>query len=139
MPVAALERKLGLDPGSLTGSDLVRAGEELADASVLVRDLAGRDWVADDGVTITAPAAVLKVVRDVALRGYRNPDGFRGENVGDYGYQRDAEEASAALTPAEEAIVRRAAGTGRVSVYTVGIRSAYADPAPADPFPAVVA
>lgn len=137
--VAALERKLGLDPGTLTGSDLVRAGEALDDASALVRD-EGKEWVALDGVTITAPAAVLKVVRDVALRAFRNPDGYQGENVGDYGYQYAKGQAGDELTDREVAIVRRAAGRSAGSgVYTIRTPSAYETPGEPDAFPAVTA
>ncbi|OZV74773.1 hypothetical protein CA850_29795 [Micromonospora echinospora] len=138
VPVAALERRMGLDPGTLTGSDLVRAGVALEDASALVR-AEGLDWVADDGVTITAPAVVLKVARDVALRQYRNPDGYQGENIGEYGYQYARGQAGDELTAAEVATVRRAAGKTAASVYTVRTPSAYECPPTPDPFPAVTA
>ncbi|RLK22637.1 hypothetical protein DER29_0475 [Micromonospora sp. M71_S20] len=139
-PVAELERRLGLAPGTLTGSDLVRAGVALEDASTLVRAEAGTDWVAEDGVTVTAPAVVATVVLAAALRAYRNPDGYQGESVGDYSYQYARESTSGYLTASEALIVRRAAGkTAGMGVYTVRTPSAYEPPAAPDPFRAVIA
>ncbi|TDC33455.1 hypothetical protein [Micromonospora sp. KC213] len=139
-PVAELERRLGLAPGTLAGTDLVRAGVALEDASALVRAEAGTDWVAEDGVTITAPPVVATVVLAAALRAYRNPDGYSGESVGDYAYQYAREATSMYLTAAEVTIVQRAAGKLAGSgVYTVRTPSAYAGPPAADPFPAVTA
>lgn len=138
-PVAELERRLGLAAGALTGSDLTRAEVSLDDASALVRDEAGKTWVAEDGVTITAPAVVVTVVLAAALRAYRNPDGYQGESVGDYSYQYARESTSGYLTDREVQLIRRAAGFGRTGVYTVSIRSPYEDPNGTDPFRAVTA
>ncbi|SCL33023.1 Phage protein Gp19/Gp15/Gp42 [Micromonospora nigra] len=138
-PVAELERRLGLAPGTLAGSDLVRAGVALEDASTLVRAEAGTDWLAEDGVTVTAPAVVLTVVLGAALRAYRNPDGYSGESVGEYSYQYAREATSGYLTSAEVAIVRRAAGKLAGSgVYTVRTPSAYVNPDAPEPFPLAV-
>lgn len=138
-PVAELERRLGLVPGSLSGSDLVRAGVALEDASTLVRAEAGRDWVAEDGTTVTAPAVVVTVVLGAALRAYRNPDGYSGESVGDYSYQYARESTSGYLTSAERTIVLRAAGKLPGSgVYTLRTPSAYGGPGEPDPMPGVV-
>lgn len=86
--VSAMEARLGVDPGSIEGNDLVRAEQALADVSALIRaEAGGMTWVADDGVTITAPEDVVVVALQVALRVYRNPDGYTGESVGDYSWQ----------------------------------------------------
>ena len=126
--VEALQVRLGGQP--LSGADLDRARAALDDVSALVRLEAGLDWVAADGVTITAPAAVVTVVLAAAQRGYRNPDGFQGETVGPYSYQYGQGETSAYLTPTERRIVKNAASAaGRGGVYTIRTPSAYESPA----------
>lgn len=127
--VADLETRLGVPVGSLAGADLARAGAALDDASALIRDEAGKSWVDEDGATVTAPEAVRTVARRSALREYRNPDGFSGENVGPYSYQLGREASSAYLTAGEVAIVRRAAGlTSGGSALSIRTPSAYASP-----------
>lgn len=136
-PVSALETRLGLAVGSLTGADLARAETDLADASALVRmESFGKTWVDTDGVTVTAPDSVVTVVVRAAIRSYRNPDGFQGEAVGSgaYSYQYAQGEVGMYLTPEEIRVVRyaaRAAGTGGVS--TIRVRSAYFDAPTDDP------
>lgn len=132
--VEALQVRLGGEV--LTGAALARAQAALGDVSALVRLEAGRDWVAADGTTITAPEAVVAVVLAAARRGYRNPDGYQGENVGPYSYQYAQGETSAYLTSAEARIVRAAvSGTsGRSGVYTVRTPSAYEYPSPCEPW-----
>lgn len=137
-PVAAMERRLGVAPGTLAGSDLVRAGAALDDASTLIRAEAGTDWVASDGVTVTAPPVVVTVAVAAALRVYRNPDGYSGESVGDYSYQYARESTSTYLTAAEVRMIRQAAGRTSAGVYTVRTPSAYTAAPHPDPFPAVV-
>ncbi|WP_229398183.1 hypothetical protein [Micromonospora okii] len=138
-PVAAMERRLGVAPGTLAGADLVRAGAALDDASTMVRAEAGNDWVAADGTTVTAPPVVVTVVVSAALRTYRNPDGYSGESVGDYSYQYARDSTSGYLTPAEVRIIRQAAGRTGQAVYSIRTPSAYeGPPAPGLP-PAVVA
>ncbi|MDG4801716.1 hypothetical protein [Micromonospora sp. WMMD980] len=130
--VAEMEKRLGLAPGAITGNDLVRAGAALDDASALVRAEAGTDWVADDGLTVTAPAVVRTVTVAAALRAYRNPDGYQGETVGPYSYQYAQGTATLYLLAAEATIVKRAAGMagGGRGVYTVRTPSAYEPPVP---------
>ncbi len=101
--VASMETRLGLTPGSLTGADLQRATDALDDASVLVRAEAGLDFLADDGVTIDAPDVIVMIARRVALRQYRNPDGFVAEGMGSgaYTYRYADDETSAYLTADE--------------------------------------
>lgn len=122
--VADLETRLGLAAGSLTGTDLARAEAALDDASALVRAEAGLDWVDAYGAS-TAPASVVVVVVQVALRVYRNPDGYISESIAgaySYAYGQGAQN-GLTLTDAERRIITRAAaadgGTGGlVSVYT---------------------
>jgi hypothetical protein len=129
--VAAMEVRLGVEEGSLEDLDLARAEAALGDVSALVRDEAGRDWVADDETTITAPPAAVAVVLQAALRTYRNPDGYASESLGGgaYGYSYAPGATGAYLSEDERLIVRRAA-TGRRfhgGVYTVRTPSAYGE------------
>lgn len=136
-PVSALETRLGLAAGSLSGVDLARAGAALDDVSALVRDAAGKDWVDVDGVTITAPAGAVTVTVQAALRSYRNPEGYAGESVGDYSWQLVQNGdfgVGVYLTPGEKAIVRRAAlGTTGPFLGTVRVPSAFDNPTQPDP------
>lgn len=138
--VADMEKRLGLAPGAIAGNDLTRAGAALDDASDLVRAEAGTDWVADDGMTVTAPRSVIVVTHNVALRAYRNPDGYQGEQIGPYSYQYTKDSTSVYLTADEVAIVHRAAGLsgGHAGVYTLRVPSAYTPPVPTASSPAVV-
>lgn len=128
-PVSALEVRLGVPTGSLAGADLARAEACLADVSSLIRDEAGRDWVADNGVTITAPASALAVVLQAAKRGYSNPDGYLGESLTGYSWQADPSNGTSIyLTDTERRTVRRAA-RGRSATGALDVRtpSAYGD------------
>lgn len=127
--VSAMETRLGLAAGAITGADLARAEAALNDVSALVRAEAGLTWVADDGVTITAPAEVVTVVLQAALRSYRNPDGYTGESVGDYSYQFGQAHGSVDLylSASERGIVAAAAAAATPGNVTGSIRvkSAY--------------
>lgn len=128
VPVADLETLLGVAVGSLSGVDLARAEANLRDASSLIR-AEGKDWVDADGVTITAPEQVLTVARAAALRPYRNPDGFQGENVGDYGWQAAQGSVGVYLSDEEKRIIHEAASGGRKNtIGTVRTPSAMFDP-----------
>lgn len=98
--VAALEIRLRVPVGSLSGADLDYAEACVSDASALVRAASGRDWVASDG-TLDAPASLVTVTIQAALRGYRNPDNVAGENFGVYSYNLPQGETSVALTRGE--------------------------------------
>lgn len=124
-PLAAvgdLEARLGhtLTAGTV---DRARAEAALADASSLIRAETGSNWLADDGVTLTAPDPVVTITIHAALRGYRNPDGFASENLGEYGYRLDA--VGVYLTEEEKRVLGRfrKGWTGTGSIRT---RSAYA-------------
>lgn len=131
--VASLETRLGLDVGALSGADLQRAVDALDDASVLVRAEAGMTFLADDGVTVDAPDVIVTIARRVALRQYRNPDGYSSEGVGSgaYTYRYADDETSAYLTDAEIRQIRQAVATLKGSTgFTGSTRtpSAYDDP-----------
>ncbi len=113
--VASMESRLGLTPGSLSGADLQRAEDALDDASILVRAEAatvspGTTFLAIDGVTIDAPDVIVTIARRVALRQYRNPDGYSSEGMGGgaYTYRYADDETSAYLTDREAAQIRQA-------------------------------
>lgn len=126
-PVSALEVRLGVPVGSISGADLTRIEAVLDDVSALVREEAGRDWVEDD--VVTAPASVLAVVYAVALRTYRNPEGYVSENVGSgaYGYSLPKESTGCFLSDEERRIVKRAAlgSTGSSGAFSIRTPSAY--------------
>lgn len=118
-PVSALEARLGLPAGSMTDPDLGRATAALEDASALVRAEAGRPFLNDDGDAVTAPAAVVTIVVQAALRAFRNPEGFATESLGDYSYRLTDEAASVYLTEEEKRIVRDAGGVSSYGVVSV--------------------
>ncbi|MGW6229461.1 hypothetical protein ACWFQT_20345 [Cellulosimicrobium cellulans] len=122
-PVAALERSLGLEPGSLKGADLARATQALEDATVLALAEAppavAARWAAD------APALVDVTIRKAARREYENPRGLAAENLGEHGFSL-SETSGVYLTAREVALVRRAArGRAGGFVGTVRTPSAY--------------
>jgi hypothetical protein len=133
--VDALEVRLKVPTGSLSGADLDYAGACIADASALVRAASERDWV-DDAGALDVPASLVTVALQAALRGYRNPDGVAGENFGVYSYNLPQGETSVALTKSEVATCEKVAATfaaqqrGGNFVGSMTIRSAYSSPEP---------
>jgi hypothetical protein len=117
--VADLEARLGLDPDTLTGADKARAEAALNDASALVRYEARVDWVAEDGLTTTAPDVVVRVVLGAALRDYRNPEGDISQTVGPFSRTIKASEVGVYLTDAEREIVRRYRPTDTGGLWTL--------------------
>jgi hypothetical protein len=106
-PVSALERRLGLAAGTLTGTDLGRAEEAIADAVALalaeVSAVKATAWATD------APAVVVTVVLKAARREFENPQGFVSEGVGEHSATVGTA-SGAFLTETEKALVRKAAG-----------------------------
>lgn len=121
--VAALESRLGVAPGSLTGENLARATSNLDDASALVRAEGGREW-ADPA---QAPAVVVMVALQVALRAYRNPEGFVSESLGAYTYRLADGLSSVYLTDEERRIVWAAGAGGSLGIGSVAIVPATGD------------
>lgn len=107
-PVSELEKRLGVEVGSLTGTDLVRAEAALDDVSDLVRAESGRNWVLDNGVPLVPPS-VKVVVLAVALRVFNNPTNYTSESAGDYSYQADPKAVGLMLTDDEVNVLHRAA------------------------------
>ncbi|MGW4114818.1 hypothetical protein ACWEFJ_28420 [Actinosynnema sp. NPDC004786] len=107
--VAALEKRIGVEVGTLDGVDLARAETDLEDASNLVRAETGNDWVDDDG-NPAAPAPLVTVVLRAARRCYRNPDEYSSETEDGYTWRRDGEAVSPYLTESEVRVCERYAG-----------------------------
>lgn len=131
--VAALEVRLRVPVGSLSGADLDYAEACLTDASSLVRAASGRDWV-DEAGALDVPASLVTIAIQAALRGYRNPDGLQGENFGVYSYNLPQGETSVALTKSEveacEKVAESFAGSGGGGNFVGALRtpSAYEVP-----------
>ncbi|MBP2341118.1 Txe/YoeB family toxin of Txe-Axe toxin-antitoxin module [Saccharothrix coeruleofusca] len=79
--IEALEARLGR--GALTGAQREQALAALADASEIVRAETNRTWVTEAG-TVSAPAAVVTITLQAALRVVRNPEGLVAETVGPF-------------------------------------------------------
>lgn len=128
--VSDLEVRLRVAVGSLTGADLAYAQACIEDASALVRAASDRDWT-DDAGAVNAPASILTVTRQAALRGYRNPDGVAGENFGVYSYNLPQGETGLGLTKEEVETCEKVAasysggGSGGSFVGSMRTRSAY--------------
>jgi len=93
-----------------------RAQALLDDASALVREVAGSDYVDVDNALTGVPQRIISIVCEVTRRAYENPRGLQGETLGDYTWRAGytGTKGSAAmgvyLTSAEQSAVRRAAG-----------------------------
>ncbi|QMU72143.1 hypothetical protein [Streptacidiphilus sp. P02-A3a] len=115
--VDALATRLGW---SLAGPDADVAEAALADASALVRAVAGMPWLD----ATTAPDIAVSVVLAAAERRVRNPEGYRMEMQGSYQYQLPASAPSGiGLTSDETRMIRAAAGIGglfQVPVASLG-------------------
>lgn len=106
--VADLEARLGR---TFAGAEIQRVVALLDDASSLVRDIAGRDWIdLGTGDLLPVPGSIRAVVLRAAERAVRNPEGFSSESAGDYSYQRTGVQQGVYLTEGEERAIRRALG-----------------------------
>ena len=115
-PLSALERRLGLDENSRTGPDKARAEDALSDALALVlAEVSERTTIKWHA---SPPGVVEVVILKAARREFENPQGFRAENLGEYGFQVDTA-SGVYLTASEVAQIRRAA-TGRAGAGFVG-------------------
>lgn len=135
-PLSALEIRLGVAVGSLSGADKARAEACLDDVSALVREAGGVSFLDAAGDLVDReeiPAAIVTVTVQAALRGYRNPDGLASESIGSgaYAYSYGSEaQAGIYLTEAEASIVKKAANGGAALSYSVGVPSAYGERPP---------
>jgi hypothetical protein len=108
--VADVQARLGR---TLSPEEVVRAEAVLDDISGLVRDIAGRDFLSEDGTELVGvPHTIRAVVCKAAERAMRNPEGYSGESTGDYSYQRRGVEDGVYLTDAEERKIRQSVGRG---------------------------
>jgi hypothetical protein len=106
--VGGLEARLGR---VFEGAEATRVIALLDDASSLVRDVAGKDWIdPDTGALELVPGTVRATVLRAVERAVRNPEGFSAESAGDYSYQRTGVQPGIYLTEAEEKAIRRAIG-----------------------------
>lgn len=102
--VGQLADRLG---SAVTGTaDQRRAQAALADASALVRQVGGTDWIDENG-RAAAPGPVVTVVLSAALRVFRNPDGVVSETRGPFTRRRADTEVGVYLTDQETEVVRR--------------------------------
>ena len=119
--VAELETRLGLAEGTLADTDLARAEAALADASELVRVEGRVPWVDATG-NPTAPAAVVVVVLQVAMRVYNNPNGYSSETVSadgaTYSNSNNQQALGIYLTPEELRTVQAAADLASAGTNT---------------------
>lgn len=106
--VSALEIRLGR---TFVEPELSRVEALLEDASDLVRDVAGKDWIdPDTGTLQPVPGTIRATVLRMVERAVRNPEGFSAESAGDYSYQRTGVQQGIYITEGEERAVRRALG-----------------------------
>lgn len=112
--VPDLAARLGVD---FTSAQTAQATVLIDDASALVRDIAGEDFI--DPVTgfLTVPASIIPVVVAIVRRALNNPMGYTGENMGDYGWQMNIGSQPASVFPTrnEKRVIRRA-----VSKFSAG-------------------
>lgn len=93
---------------TFAGDELTQAQSYIDDASALVRDEAGDDFLDDSGALVV-PDAVVPVVVSAVRRALFNPGGLGHEQIGSYAYS-GAPQDGVFLTKPERRIVRRAAG-----------------------------
>lgn len=90
--------------------DETRAEAVLQDASNLIRDEAGKDWVDDLGALSGVPDMIVTLTLKVAKRALENPDGLSGETYPEYAWRKDGAEDGVYLTDKECKIARRSGG-----------------------------
>jgi hypothetical protein len=129
--VSELEKRLGLDFGSLSGLDLERAEAALSDASALVRAEAGRDFFDIATGLVVAPDVIVTIATRSAIRAYRNPEGVVSESLGGaYQFSYAPGETSVYLTDDERRIIKSMGGGFRSA--SPRTPSAYGEPGSSD-------
>lgn len=119
-PLASLGGFLTRYSGVVATADAARVAALLDDASALVREVAGSDYVDDDGALDDVPAVLAVIVTEVARRAYDNPQALTGETVGNYSWRGARTTGSSLyLTTDERRTVRRVAG--KLCVGTVDL------------------
>jgi hypothetical protein len=107
MAYATVVEMAKLRPDGIDADDEPRAEALLEEASTLVEEACGREWV----LPATPPKAVKSVVIQVALRVFDNPSDFSAEQIGPASYQRPQDRVTGmALSKGEEKRVKAAVG-----------------------------
>ena len=119
-PLSLLVRKLGYTP---TGPEADRADHLLAEASELIRDVAGKTFTTDQGVLDSVPRRVSMICVAAAFRAFSNPEALSQRSIGDSSksYDRASREGGedVYLTSREEDSIRRAASNNSMVSVTL--------------------
>jgi hypothetical protein len=118
--LAMLTRKLGYTP---TGAEADRAEHLLAEASELIRDVAGKTFTTAQGVLDTVPRRVSMICVAAAFRAFNNPEALSQRSIGDSSksYDRTSREGGedVYLTDEEEKSIRRASANSSMASVTL--------------------
>lgn len=105
-------------------SDRARTSAALADASALVRLVAGDDFLGDTGeLSGDLPHIAMMLTCTAARRALQDPNDVQAETIGEYSVTYRTIGSGAWLTAAEERLLRRAVGLS--SVGSIDLRSAF--------------
>ncbi len=126
--LASLQQLEARFPGGLSDDDTPRALAALDDASAWIRVEAGEDWLDDDGLLETVPAAIVSVCCAVARRIVDNPAGIMQRSIAGYSEGLTNATTDVYLTKQEKAIIRKVTGNGGMTVVT--LESPYTPPLP---------
>lgn len=107
-PLSALEARLGLEAGTLAGTDKARAEAAIEDATALalseVDEATAEEW------QTAAPPVVAVVILKAARREFDNPEGIYQETLGEHSMGVTTA-TGVYLTNAEKALLAKAAGS----------------------------
>jgi hypothetical protein len=118
-----LARKLGALPEDFDEVERNRGEDLLAEASELIRDLAGKTWLTATNALDAVPRRVASICVAAAARAFENPHGLVQRSIGDSSklYDRSNREGGEVvyLTDAEERAVLKAAGVSTFVAVTL--------------------
>jgi hypothetical protein len=118
-----LARKLGALPEDFDEVERIRGETLLAEASELIRDLAGKTWLTTTNALDNVPRRVASVCVAAAARAFENPHGLTQRSLGDSSklYDRSGREGGEIvyLTEDEERAVLKAAGVSTFVAVTL--------------------
>jgi hypothetical protein len=138
--LAALCRKIGCTPDDLPTEERERGQHLLEEASELIRDVAGTDYVNADATLAAVPRRVRMICVAAAFRAFGNPEGLSQRSIGDSSksYDRTGREGGedVYLTAAEKDSIKSSTGGGMISVTLV---TPYNTGTELDPWDAVTA
>jgi hypothetical protein len=122
-PLETLTRKLGITPDDLPAGEAARGEHLLREASELIREIAGTDYVDDDGVLTAVPRRVSMICTAAAFRAFNNPEGLSQRSIGDSSKSYDRAQREGGedvyLTTAEKEAVRRTSGNNSMMSVTL--------------------